>query len=338
MCNYELIREQNIQRNNQLLAELGLLGQEACNLSAPKRTYVKRSVTTSKATVRCSPRLRTLDRQKTLRSARRSCRLLQSAAPAEGSEQILSLNDQSTKENLRMCHSKIAHGSVRRGHWSQKEDNKLIELRNSGIVSWTVIAQRIPGRPRKQCKDRWDSYLCVSAQTAPFTSDEKMALFQSHAYLGEKWAEIARLMPGRTEVAVKNEFRAMQKKGFRDTAGRPQSLPADAEFTVGQKVEVMASCDAEVYTPATILKAARDSNGKWTYQVIGDDGKKRQYSVLGSFIRTSTIYVVEKILAHRHSKRGAEFQVLWKGNIGEKTWEPQGNLHPLLVQQFLKTM
>ena len=46
----------------------------------------------------------------------------------------------------------------------------------------------------------------------PFTIEEDMKILDLRNKIGNKWSEIVRLLPGRTENSVKNRFNCMFKK------------------------------------------------------------------------------------------------------------------------------
>ena len=46
--------------------------------------------------------------------------------------------------------------------------------------------------------------------------------------------------------------------------------------------------------------------------------------------------IIEKIAADRHTKNGREFRIVWEG-IKERTWEPEENLPPAAVRDYLRT-
>jgi hypothetical protein len=46
-----------------------------------------------------------------------------------------------------------------KGPWTKEEDDKIVECIRQGIVKWSEIAARIPGRIGKQCRERWCVYL-----------------------------------------------------------------------------------------------------------------------------------------------------------------------------------
>ncbi|GBG24395.1 Transcription factor MYB3R-3 [Hondaea fermentalgiana] len=83
-------------------------------------------------------------------------------------------------------------------------------------VDWVLIAENIPGRSVKQCRERWCSNLDPSINKGSWTAQEDSILLSTQASQGNCWAHIARLLPGRTEHAVKTRFRSIQRARRRE--------------------------------------------------------------------------------------------------------------------------
>jgi len=79
-----------------------------------------------------------------------------------------------------------------------KEDEMVVKLVNQlGPKKWSVIASNLPGRIGKQCRERWHNHLNPDIRKDAWSPEEDALLIKLHSQIGNRWAEIAKVLKGR---------------------------------------------------------------------------------------------------------------------------------------------
>ncbi|KAK3194860.1 hypothetical protein Dsin_026170 [Dipteronia sinensis] len=132
---------------------------------------------------------------------------------------------------------KVLDPSLVKGPWSKEEDDLLVELvREQGNKKWSEISKRFPGRIGKQCRERWHNHLNPEIKRSAWTEEEETTLIKLHEKYGNKWAEISKFLPGRTENSIKNFWNCSVSKKLKLSPACGSDINTSEQRSVDQKI------------------------------------------------------------------------------------------------------
>ncbi|XP_028781238.1 transcription factor MYB3R-1-like isoform X2 [Neltuma alba] len=150
---------------------------------------------------------------------------------------------------------KVLNPELVKGPWSKEEDEIIIDLVNKyGPKKWSTIARHLPGRIGKQCRERWHNHLNPAINKEAWTYEEELALVRAHQIYGNRWAELTKFLPGRTDNAIKNHWNSSVKKKL-------DSYLASGLLAQFQDVPLVGQSNQPVVSTSLRRQCSGDDNG-----------------------------------------------------------------------------
>lgn len=103
--------------------------------------------------------------------------------------------------------------SSKKRKFSVEEDEQLEKLvEKFGTKNWVLIAEKMKNRNVRQCRERWKYFLSPSVSNkTTWEEEEDKLLLEQVSKIGPHWSKIAKLFKSRSDVAIKNRYRSLQR-------------------------------------------------------------------------------------------------------------------------------
>ncbi|KAK4489027.1 hypothetical protein RD792_004819 [Penstemon davidsonii] len=179
-------------------------------------------------------------------------------------------------------HSCFVKQKLRKGLWSPEEDEKLYNyITRYGLGCWSSVP-KLAGLERcgKSCRLRWINYLRPDLKRGMFSQEEENLIINLHQLLGNRWAQIATQLPGRTDNEIKNFWNSSLKKKLMKQGIDPNTHKP----MITKKKDCMdsSSPSLQISQPQILRNLATTSTRveQQTNSLFGIDGGKQIYDPL----------------------------------------------------------
>ncbi|XP_042392345.1 transcription factor GAMYB-like isoform X1 [Zingiber officinale] len=136
---------------------------------------------------------------------------------------------------------------LKKGPWTSVEDAILADfVKRHGEGNWNSVRKHTSlSRCGKSCRLRWTNHLRPNLKKGTFTPQEEQLIIELHAKIGNKWARMAALMPGRTDNEIKNYWNTRIKRHQR--AGLPL-YPPNIRYQASEENQQYKNASEHMYS------------------------------------------------------------------------------------------
>ncbi|XP_076957911.1 transcription factor MYB53-like [Bidens hawaiensis] len=161
-------------------------------------------------------------------------------------------------------HSSSVKQKLNKGLWSPEEDEKLLKyITRFGVGCWSSVPKHAGlQRCGKSCRLRWINYLRPDLKRGTFSQQEENIILDLHQVLGNRWAQIAAQLPGRTDNEIKNYWNSCLKKKLMKQGIDPNThTPITSNVYVKDKRIELASSSSSMQVKVELENSFNINNG-----------------------------------------------------------------------------
>ena len=131
----------------------------------------------------------------------------------------------------------VAKGTHQRVPFSDEEDIMLVKLiQRFGTDDWKKISNNIPHRNARQCKERWNNFLCPKLNKNPWTEAEDALLLEKYKIFGSQWKKISAFFDRRSHIAVRNRMAMLKRHMNSYKAESSESTCSSPDIDTSQEI------------------------------------------------------------------------------------------------------
>mmetsp|Transcript_14748 Transcript_14748/g.36082 ORF Transcript_14748/g.36082 Transcript_14748/m.36082 type:complete len:652 (+) Transcript_14748:405-2360(+) len=168
--------------------------------------------------------------------------------------------------------------------WTKEEDSLLLSIVQSMKMpmKWSVVAQQLPERTGKQCRERYVNHLNPRLKVTDWTPLEDATIFHLYNTMGSHWAKMSKIIPGRTDNGIKNRFHNLRRQLEREDEHRLR-LSAARDFPDEIRLELVREFPEELRGKSADLWDIKSGLSVLAAQSVLGGGVSRNAGRFGPF-------------------------------------------------------
>jgi len=172
--------------------------------------------------------------------------------------------------------------------WTKEEDALLLSIVKTMQMpmKWSIVAQSLPERTGKQCRERYVNHLNPRLKVTDWNALEDSMVFHLYNTIGSHWAKMSKVIPGRTDNGIKNRFHNLRRQFEREDEHRLR-LSTTHEFKDAIRLDRLRSFPEKMEGKASKLWDMHSGIGILSAQSVMGGNIGRTKNCFGPFRKAS---------------------------------------------------